>query len=135
MFYDKTVLDNGITVITEPMDTVRSVTLGIWCAVGSRDETPAEAGMSHFMEHMMFKGTPTRTAAGISESFDRLGAELNAFTSKEYTAYYARLLDQHTGQAVDMLSDMVGELAVRRGGMHLRARSGDRGDRALRGPA
>jgi predicted Zn-dependent peptidase len=107
MFYDKTVLDNGITVITEPMDTVRSVTLGIWCAVGSRDETPAEAGMSHFMEHMMFKGTPTRTAAGISESFDRLGAELNAFTSKEYTAYYARLLDQHTAQAVDMLSDMV----------------------------
>lgn len=79
MFYDKTVLDNGITVITEPMDTVRSVALGIWCSVGSRDESPADAGMSHFIEHMMFKGTPTRTAAQISESFDRLGAELNAF--------------------------------------------------------
>jgi len=107
MFYDKTVLENGITVITEPMDTVRSVTLGIWCAVGSRDEAPHEAGMSHFMEHMMFKGTPTRSAAEISQAFDRLGAELNAFTSKEYTCYYARLLDQHTSDAVEILSDMV----------------------------
>jgi predicted Zn-dependent peptidase len=107
MFYDKTVLESGITVITEPMDTVRSVTLGIWCAVGSRDEAPSEAGMSHFMEHMMFKGTPTRGAAEISQAFDRLGAELNAFTSKEYTCYYARLLDQHTEDAVEILSDMV----------------------------
>ena len=107
MFYDKTVLDNGITVITEPMDTVRSVALGIWCSVGSRDESPADAGMSHFIEHMMFKGTPTRTAAQISESFDRLGAELNAFTSKEYTCYYARLIDQHLPEAVEILSDMV----------------------------
>lgn len=106
-FYEKTVVDNGITVITEEMDAVRSVSLGIWCAVGSRDETPAEAGMSHFMEHMMFKGTPTRSAADISESFDRLGAELNAFTSKECTCYYARLLDQHTADAVGILSDMV----------------------------
>lgn len=107
MFYDKTVLDNGMTIITEEMDTVRSVALGIWCAVGSRDERPEEAGMSHFMEHMMFKGTPTRSAAQISEAFDRLGAELNAFTSKEYTCYYSRLLDQHTGAALDILSDMV----------------------------
>ena len=106
-FYDKTVLDNGITVITEPMDTVRSITLGIWCSVGSRDEAQPEAGMSHFMEHMMFKGTPTRSAADISQQFDRLGAELNAFTSKEYTCYYARLLDQHTENALDILSDMV----------------------------
>ncbi len=107
MFYDKTVLENGVTVITEPMDSVRSITLGIWCAVGSRDEAPSEAGMSHFMEHMMFKGTPTRSAAEISEAFDRLGAELNAFTSKEFTCYYARLLDQHTKDAVEILSDMV----------------------------
>ena len=107
MFYDKTVLDNGITVITESMDTVRSVALGIWCSVGSRDEMPADAGMSHFIEHMMFKGTPTRTAAEISQSFDRLGAELNAFTSKEYTCYYARLIDQHLPDAVEILSDMV----------------------------
>lgn len=107
MFYDKTVLDSGITIITEPMDTVRSATLGIWCSVGSRDESPADAGMSHFIEHMMFKGTPTRTSAQISESFDRLGAELNAFTSKEYTCYYSRLIDQHLPEAVEILSDMV----------------------------
>lgn len=107
MFYEKTVLENGITVLTESMDTVRSVALGIWFSVGSRDETAPEAGMSHFMEHMMFKGTPTRTAAEISEQFDTLGAELNAFTSKEYTCYYARLVDQHLPTAVEVLSDMV----------------------------
>ena len=106
MFYDKTVLDNGITVMTERMDAVRSVALGIWFAVGSRDEAPGEAGMSHFMEHMLFKGTPKRSAADISETFDRLGAELNAFTSKEYTCYYARLLDEHVSTAVEVLSDM-----------------------------
>ncbi|NTW27861.1 MAG: insulinase family protein [Coriobacteriia bacterium] len=107
MFYRKTVLDNGITVISEPMDSVRSITLGIWLAVGSRDETPEEAGMSHFMEHMMFKGTPNRTALQISEEFDRLGAELNAFTSKEYTAYYSRFVDEHLEKAFDVLADMV----------------------------
>jgi predicted Zn-dependent peptidase len=107
MFYDRTVLDNGITVITESIETVRSVALGIWCAVGSRDESGPEAGMSHFMEHMMFKGTPSRSASDISEAFDRIGAELNAFTSKEYTCYYARLLDEHVDTAIDILSDMV----------------------------
>jgi predicted Zn-dependent peptidase len=107
MFYRKTVLDNGITVITEPMDSVRSITLGIWFAVGSRDEAPPEAGMSHFMEHMMFKGTPMRTAQNISEEFDRMGAELNAFTSKEYTAYYSRFVDEHLDHAFDILADMV----------------------------
>ncbi|HZL05365.1 MAG TPA: pitrilysin family protein, partial [Coriobacteriia bacterium] len=107
MFYDRTVLENGITVITEPMDTVRSVTLGIWCAVGSRDETPSEAGMSHFMEHMMFKGTPTRSAAEISQAFDRLGAQFNAGTDREFTCYFARLLDEHTAKAMEILSDMV----------------------------
>ncbi len=107
MFYDKTVLDNGITVITERMDTMRSVAIGIWVAVGSRDEDFADAGMSHFLEHMMFKGTPTRSAADISQAFDRLGGELNAFTSKEYTCYYARVLDQHVPTAIEILSDMV----------------------------
>ncbi len=108
MFYDKTVLDNGVTVLTETMDNVRSVAIGIWFSVGSRDEHAGEAGMSHFMEHMMFKGTPTRSAQDISEHFDRLGAELNAFTSKEYTCYYARVLDEHVGNAIEVLSDMVG---------------------------
>jgi predicted Zn-dependent peptidase len=107
MFYERTELPNGITVMTESMDSVRSITLGIWFAVGSRDESPAEAGMSHFMEHMMFKGTPTRTAFDISETFDRLGAELNAFTSKEYTAYYSRFVDEHLPTAFEVLADMV----------------------------
>ncbi len=107
MFYRKTVLDNGVTVISEPVDSVRSITLGIWFAVGSRDETAPEGGMSHFMEHMMFKGTPTRTARVISEDFDRMGAELNAFTSKEYTAYYSRFVDEHLEKAFDLLADMV----------------------------
>ncbi len=107
MFYEKTILQNGTVVITEHMDAVRSVALGIWLAVGSRDESPEEAGMSHFMEHMMFKGTPTRTAAQISETFDGLGAELNAFTSKEYTCFYSRLVDEHVPTALEVLSDMV----------------------------
>jgi len=107
MFYRKTVLDNGITVMSEPVESVRSVALGIWFSVGSRDESPEEAGMSHFMEHMMFKGTPTRSAKEISESFDSIGAELNAFTSKEYTCYYSRFVDEHLPTAMELLSDMV----------------------------
>jgi len=107
MFYRKTVLDSGITVMSEPMDSVRSVALGIWFSVGSRDESDAEAGMSHFMEHMMFKGTPTRSAKDISEQFDRLGAELNAFTSKEYTCYYSRFVDENLPTAFEILADMV----------------------------
>jgi len=107
VFYRSTRLENGVTVLTESIDSVRSVALGIWFSVGSRDETPAEAGMSHFMEHMMFKGTPTRTAAQVSEAFDGIGAELNAFTSKEYTCYYSRMLDEHLPTAVEILSDMV----------------------------
>lgn len=73
MFYEKTVLDNGITVITEHMEGVRSVALGFWVRVGSRDEVPVEGGMSHFMEHMLFKGTTTRSALDISTAFDALG--------------------------------------------------------------
>ena len=108
MFYDKTMFDDGLTVLSETIEQVRSVAIGIWFAVGSRDEGPEEAGMSHFLEHMMFKGTPTRSAAQISETFDRLGAELNAFTSKEYTCYYARVLDEHVETAVEVLADMAG---------------------------
>jgi predicted Zn-dependent peptidase len=106
-FYDRSVTSTGITVLSERIDTVRSVAIGIWAAVGSRDEAPDEAGMSHFIEHMMFKGTPTLTAAEISETFDRMGAELNAFTGKEYTCYYARVLDTNVGPAIEALSDMV----------------------------
>jgi predicted Zn-dependent peptidase len=107
VFYDRTVLDNGITVITERIDAVRSVALGIWARAGSRDEMPAEAGISHFLEHMMFKGTPARSAKEISEAFERLGAEVNAFTSKEYTCYYSRVIDRHVPEAFGILADMV----------------------------
>jgi predicted Zn-dependent peptidase len=107
VFYDRTVLDNGITVISESIPTVRSVALGIWVAAGSRDENPDEAGVSHFLEHMMFKGTSTRSARDISESFDRLGAEVNAFTSEEATCYYSRVIDRHAAEAFGVLADMV----------------------------
>jgi len=107
MFCEVTTLDNGISVISERIDTVRSVAIGVWFAVGSRDESAAESGMSHFLEHMMFKGTDTRSAADISQAFDGLGAELNAFTSKEYTCYYSRVIDRHLPTAIELLSDMV----------------------------
>jgi len=107
MSIQKTVLDNGITVITEQMESVRSVALGIWFKVGSRDELPAEAGMSHFAEHMMFKGTPTYDARSLSEAFDRLGAQQNAFTSKESTCYFASFIDESLPEVFALLSDMV----------------------------
>ena len=107
MFYDRTVTEDGITVITERMEGFRSAALGIWVATGSRDELPGEAGVSHFVEHMMFKGTPTLTAAGISEAFDRIGARFNAGTDKEYTTYYCQVIDQHAAEAFSILADMV----------------------------
>lgn len=107
MFYDRTILENGITVISESIPSVRSVALGIWAAAGSRDETPEEAGISHFLEHMMFKGTSTHSARDISEAFDRLGAEVNAFTSEEATCYYSRVIDRHATEAFGVLADMV----------------------------
>jgi len=119
MFYNRTVLDNGITVISEHMDSVRSIALGIWFAVGSRDESTAEAGMSHFMEHMMFKGTPTRSAKDISEEFEGMGAEFNAFTWKEFTAYYARFVDEQLETAFDLLGDMVSSASLEDGAIDL----------------
>ncbi len=107
MEYQKTVLENGMTVITESMSSVRSVSLGLWFNVGSRDELADQAGLTHFMEHMMFKGTPTMGPLDISMHFDRLGAELNAFTAKEYTCYYARFVDDKLEDALRVLSDMV----------------------------
>ncbi len=107
MFYQKSVLSNGVTVLSENMPDVRSMTMGIWFRVGSRDETPDEAGMSHFMEHMRFKGTPTRTPIDISVEFDSMGAELNAFTSKEYTCFYARFVDTYLEQSLEILADML----------------------------
>lgn len=107
MSHRKTVLSNGMTVITEHMPSVRSVSLGLWFNVGSRDERADQAGLSHFMEHMMFKGTPSMGPLEISMHFDRLGAELNAFTAKEYTCYYARFVDDKLEDALKVLADMV----------------------------
>lgn len=106
-FYQKTLLDNGTVVVTEKVPDVRSVAIGFWVNVGSRNESDKESGMSHFIEHMMFKGTKTRSAKDISETFDSLGAELNAFTTKEFTCYYSRLIDEHIDVGVEVLTDML----------------------------
>lgn len=100
------VCENGLRIVTEKIPSVRSVALGIWVRTGSKYETEANNGISHFLEHMFFKGTETRSAKEIAESFDEIGGNVNAFTSKEYTCYYARVLDQHALIAVDVLADM-----------------------------
>jgi predicted Zn-dependent peptidase len=103
----RTVLPGGLRVITESLPAVRSVALGIWVGVGSRDEDQAHAGATHYLEHLLFKGTSRRTALDISAEMDAVGGEMNAFTAKEYTCYYARVLDADLPLAVDILSDMV----------------------------
>jgi|SRR5690625_1718411 len=97
---------NGVRIVLEPVPTVRSVTIGVWVLTGSRNETEENNGISHFLEHMFFKGTKNRTAKEIAESFDSIGGQVNAFTSKEYTCYYARVLDTYKEHAIDVLSDM-----------------------------
>jgi predicted Zn-dependent peptidase len=96
-----------LRVVTESMPTVRSVAFGIWVGVGSRDESPGLAGASHFLEHLLFKGTKRRSALDIAAVMDAVGGEMNAFTAKEYTCYYARVLDSDLPLAVDVVSDMV----------------------------
>ncbi|HEV2372244.1 MAG TPA: pitrilysin family protein [Streptosporangiaceae bacterium] len=103
----RTVLPGGLRVVTEFLPAVRSVALGIWVGVGSRDEDPAHAGATHYLEHLLFKGTQRRTALDISAAMDAVGGELNAFTGKEYTCYYARVLDADLPLAIDVLCDMV----------------------------
>src|SRR6202453_3266913 len=103
----RTVLPGGLRVVTEFLPAVRSVALGIWVGVGSRDEDQAHAGATHYLEHLLFKGTGRRTALEISAEMDAVGGEMNAFTAKEYTCYYARVLDADLPLAVDVLSDMV----------------------------
>ncbi|MCL1936213.1 MAG: insulinase family protein [Defluviitaleaceae bacterium] len=99
-------LKNGIRVILENIPYLRSVCLGIWVKNGSRHESVSTNGISHFMEHMLFKGTKTRTAKDIANEMDSVGGQLNAFTSKEYTCYYTRTLDTHVSKGLDILSDM-----------------------------
>ena len=103
----RTVLPNGLRILTESIPAMRSVSFGIWVGIGSRDETPARAGVSHFLEHLLFKGTKRRTALDISASIEAVGGETNAFTTKEYTCYYARVLDADAPLAVDVMCDLV----------------------------
>lgn len=105
--YRKTVLENGIRVVTEQIPYVRSVSLGVWANVGSRDEDETTNGISHFVEHMVFKGTKKRSVREIAQSLESLGGYLNAFTTKEQTCFYARVLDRHITDAMDVLADLV----------------------------
>jgi predicted Zn-dependent peptidase len=104
--YKKQTLPNGVRIVTEEIPYVRSVSIGIWVAAGSRDESARNNGVAHFIEHMLFKGTDKRTAKEIAETLDAVGGQLNAFTSKEYTCYYAKVLDEHFDISVDLLTDM-----------------------------
>ncbi len=105
--YRKTVLENGARVVTETMDSVRSLSIGAWIDVGSRDEPADQAGASHFIEHMVFKGTKKRSALEIAASLESVGGALNAFTGREHTCYFARALDEHVDIALDVLSDLI----------------------------
>ncbi|SEN44510.1 M16 family metallopeptidase [Lihuaxuella thermophila] len=102
----KHTLPNGIRIVAEQIPYVRSVAVGIWIGTGSENETPGENGISHFIEHMMFKGTKKRTARQLAEAFDEIGGHVNAFTAKEMTCYYAKVLDQHFPISLEILADM-----------------------------
>lgn len=103
---DKYTLNNGLRVVVEKIPTGRSVAFGIWVKTGSRNENEQNNGISHFIEHMLFKGTEKYSAKDIAEIFDGIGGNVNAFTSKEYTCYYCKVLDEHLPLAVEVLSDM-----------------------------
>jgi predicted Zn-dependent peptidase len=109
----RTEFTSGLRVLTERMPGVRSVALGFWVLAGSRDEPPKISGSSHFLEHLLFKGTKRRTARDIAEAFDAVGGDINAFTAKEYTCFYARVRDRDLPMAVDHLSDMLQNSLVR----------------------
>jgi predicted Zn-dependent peptidase len=113
MAIERTEFSSGLRVVTERMPGVRSVSLGFWVLAGSRDEPHAISGSSHFLEHLLFKGTRNRSARDIAEAFDAVGGDVNAFTSKEYTCYYARVLDGDLELAVDHLADMFQHAVLR----------------------
>lgn len=108
-----TSLPEGLTVVTERMPDVRSASIGFWVGTGSVDEAPAQAGASHFLEHLLFKGTEERSARSIAEAVDRVGGDMNAFTTKEYTTFYVRVLAEDAPMAVDLLSDIMWSPAFR----------------------
>ncbi len=103
----KTVLPGGLRILTEAMPAVRSASVGVWVPAGSRDETPVVAGASHFLEHLLFKGTTTRSALDIASAMDAIGGEFNAFTEKEHTCFYATVLDRDLPLAIDIVTDVV----------------------------
>ncbi|NOY88098.1 MAG: insulinase family protein [FCB group bacterium] len=107
VLYNKTVLKNGLRVVTEKIPSVHSISIGIWVDVGSRNEDIAENGVTHLIEHMLFKGTKNRSAKEIAASLESIGGSLNAFTSKEHTCYTARILDENLETAIDVLSDIL----------------------------
>src|SRR5713101_821584 len=104
---ERAILPNGVRVVTEHMPHVRSVSVGIWIGTGSREEAPHEAGISHFIEHMVFKGTKNRSAEQIARSVDSIGGGLDAFTSKELVSYNVKVLDEHLPEAFDVVADLV----------------------------
>ncbi len=106
-YFRKTTLENGVRVLSERIPSVRSVSVGVWVATGSRDECAAERGISHFIEHMVFKGTRKRRMHHIARRMESVGGYLNAFTAKEYTCYYARALDEHLARAIDTVCDLI----------------------------
>jgi predicted Zn-dependent peptidase len=101
------VLDNGLRLLTERMTQVRSISIGVWLTRGSRHESAERGGIAHFVEHMLFKGTATRSAEDIAQAIDSIGGQLDAFTAKEYASYYIKVLDEHLPLAIDILSDIV----------------------------
>src|SRR5262245_33635731 len=106
-FIVRDVLPNGLRLLTERMPHVRSVSIGVWLARGSRHEPQEQSGIAHFVEHMLFKGTDTRSAEDIAQTIDSIGGQMDAFTAKEYASYYIKVLDEHLSLAVDVLSDIV----------------------------
>ena len=107
MTFDQITLPNGLRIIGERIDHFRSVSVGLWLGTGSQYERPGEEGLSHFLEHMVFKGTEKRTARQIAEEMDAVGGQLNAFTAKECTCFYAKVVDEHLRLAMDVISDLV----------------------------
>jgi len=107
MSVKRSVHSSGLRIVTEEVPSVRSAAVGIWVNVGSRDEAPATAGASHFLEHLLFKGTSSRTALEISSAIESVGGEMNAFTSKEYTCFYARVIDTDLPMAINVVSDLI----------------------------
>ena len=109
-----TTLDSGVRIVTEAMPSVRSVSIGFWIGAGSRDEANSEAGLSHLLEHLLFKGSSKYSSLQIDQIFDGMGAELNAGTGKESTSVYARVIDEHLPDAFDVMADMVFRPALTR---------------------